>query len=211
LDLQLAPVASVLVVADSEEEASAADEAVSAVIGVAVSEVTVEASAVALEVLLEEVVAMVVAEVALDIRTDMQLPKVLPLGPAVGGEAAAAASAGVEEADTETIGHRVVEEVAATEIVTWAPAAPITNLSVGIALQNVVGGIEEATVEETEAVTVTAANAMVGMVAAKTATAHGNVRMRTTTTTEARDEGTKLRSLAHGLSKVISHFFALPV
>jgi hypothetical protein len=219
LALQLAPVASVPVVVDSEEEASVVDEAVSAVTGAAVLGVTVEASAVALEVLLEEEVVMVVEEVASDIRTDMQLQKVLPLGLAVEGEAAAAASAGVEAVDTETIGHRVVVAVVAvvvvvaTEIVTWAPAAPITNPSGEIVVQNVVGAIEEeATVEETVVVTVTAvtaANARVGIAAAKTATAHGNVHMRTTTTTGARDEGTELRSLAHGFVKGYLSFLRL--
>jgi hypothetical protein len=202
LDLQPAPVASVPVVADSEEEAAAsvvAEVVASEAIEEVALEVTVEASVVDLEALLEVEVATVVEEAASDTRMDMLLPKVLLLVHEEVDEEEEAVSAAEVEDDLETTGHHVEVVVAATEIVTWALVAPITNLLDAIAVQNV--AIEEvvieeaATVEATEAVTKTAATAMVGMAVATTATARENVLTRANTTTGARDEGTKLRRL----------------
>jgi hypothetical protein len=205
LDLQPAPVASALVVADLEEEVAAsvvAEVVASEVIEEVVLEVTVEASVVDLEALLEVEVATVVEEVVSDTRTDMLLPKVLLLVHEEVDEEEEAVSAAEVEDDMETTGHHVVVVVVATEIGTWAPVAPTTNPSDVIALQNVVVAVvvieEAATVEATEVVTktaVTAVTAMVGMVAETTATARENVLMRANTTTGARDEGTKLRRL----------------
>ena len=220
-DLQPAPVALVPEVADSEGEVAAAsvaaEEDLEAIEEEVVAlEVTVEVSVADLEAPLE---VEVEDEVVSDTRTDMLLPKVLPpVHEEVDEEEEAVSVAEVED-DMEMTGHHVVVVVVATEIVTWAPVAPTTNPSDAIALQNavVVAVVIEgaATVEATEAVTKTAVTAMVGMAAAKTATARENVLMRANTTTGARDEGTKLKRLKMVCEwvcqKVTFHFFALSV
>ena len=136
-------------------------EAASEVIEAAISAVTDEMDLVPLEV------GTAVGAAASDTsRMDTQPPKARP--PVLVEEEAVAA----EEVGMETIGHRV--EVVVMAIVILALVAQTTSPWGGIAV------IAEVTVA------IEIANAMVGM----TATARGNVLMRTTTTIQEHDGGT---------------------